>query len=356
MTGPDPRAVEVIAPNLSTRLSGVTATVARLVPIQARAIAIAAMGPNLPPDVPRLSYGQVAALSRSGPSGARVWHARRNDEMVAGLALRARGVRLRLVFTSASQRHHTRFTKALIARMDAVVATSARTAAYLDRPARVIPHGIDADRFAPAADRAGLRARLGLPRDAMLVGCYGRIRERKGTRAFVEAMLPLLPDRPDLHAVVMGRAVGDDARFLKGLRAAVAAAGLGDRVSFRDEVPVWEMPDWYRALDLHVAPQLWEGFGLTPLEAMACGVPVVATRVGAFEEIVEPGRTGDLVAPGDVAALTGAVGRLLDDRAGRRAMGAAARAAVEARFRIEDEAGALVALYRELLATDRKSG
>ena len=352
MTDLDPSQVEVVAPNLSRRLSGVTATVARLVPIQARDVAIAAVGPNLPADVPRLTRAQVATLSRHGPSGGpRVWHARRNVEMVVGLALRARGVRLRLLFTSASQRVHTAFTKALIARMDAVVATSARSTAYLDRPATVVRHGIDARTFAPTPDRDAVRARLGLPADACLVGCFGRIRAQKGTDAFVDAAIRAMAARPALHAVVMGRAVGRDEAFLDALRGRARAAGLAGRFTFAAEVPVWAMPDWYRALDLFVAPQRWEGFGLTPLEAMACGVPVVATTVGAFEEIVADGRTGHLVPPGDVAALAGAIDALAGDAARRAGMGAAARARVEAAFRIEDEAAALVALYRALIAT-----
>ena len=72
------------------------------------------------------------------------------------------------------------------------------------------------------------------------------------------------------------------ADFARDLEARVAQAGMTERILFSPEVPVWEMPQWYQALDLFVAPQRWEGFGLTPLEAMACGVPVVATTVGAF--------------------------------------------------------------------------
>ena len=79
----------------------------------------------------------------------------------------------------------------------------------------------------------------------------------------------------------------------------MARAGLQDRILFLPEVPVEEMPRWYQALDLLVAPQRWEGFGLTPLEAMACGVPVIATTVGAFDELVVEGETGRLIPPGD---------------------------------------------------------
>ena len=347
---PDIATLDVIAPNLKRRMSGVTSTVARLVPVQARSISIAAAGPGLPDWVPTVTVGDVVRMPRAGPSGARVWHARRNVEMIAGLALKQLlRKRLRLVFTSAAQRRHSGLTKALIRRMDAVVATSAKAAAYLDRPAPVIRHGVDADAFRPPADRDALRRRLGLPVDAVIAGCMGRIRHNKGTDLFVDAMLRLMPTRPALHAVVTGRAVEKDAGFVQGLRDRIGGAGLADRFHIPGEVAFDAVPDWFGTLDLYVAPQRWEGFGLTPLESMACGVPVVATTVGAFEELVADGETGRLVAPGDLDALAGCMMAMLDDAALRRAMGEAGRARVEASFRLEHEAAALVAVYRDLL-------
>lgn len=344
-----PRQIDVIAPNLKRRLSGVTATIARLVPVQAGMIGIVATGPGLPADVPHMALWRLPFLSRR----LRVWHARRNTEMLCGLILRGLfGMRLKLLFTSASQRRHSGYTKWLISKMDAVVSTSARTASYLERPSEVIHHGIDTLAFAPAPDRAALRRRLGLPEavaGGLLVGCYGRIRAQKGTDVFVDAMIALLPSRPGVAALVMGRATEGQGEFLTGLKAKVKAAGLEDRILFPPEVPVDQIADWYRVLDLYVAPQRWEGFGLTPIEAMACQVPVVATRVGAFEEIVTPA-TGALVAPGEVEALAAACVPFLDDPARRQAAAGAARADALARFRIEDEAQALVALYRKLLA------
>lgn len=336
--------IDVIAPNLKRRLSGVTATIVRLVPVQARMIGIVTTGPGLPASLPHVGLWRLRFL----PRRLRVWHARRNTEMLLGLVLRATGMPLKLLFTSASQRRHTGYTKWLISQMDDVVSTSAKTAGYLERPSHVIHHGIDTEGFSPPADRAALRARLGLP-EGVLVGCYGRIRAQKGTDAFVEAMIALLPARPGVTALVMGRATEGQGEFLAGLKAKVAAAGLAERILFPPEVSVDAMADWYRVLDLYVAPQRWEGFGLTPLEAMACAVPVVATRVGAFEEIVTP-ETGALVAPGDIPALAAACAPFLDDAGQRAAAAAAARVRVEAQFRIEDEAAALVRIYRALLA------
>ncbi|MFK7838134.1 MAG: glycosyltransferase family 4 protein [Sulfitobacter sp.] len=351
MSSGDRAQVQVIAPNFKRRLSGVTATVVRLVPIQARALNIAATGPVIPPHVPQIPLSSLLTLSRSGPGGGpRVWHARRNVEMIGGLALKyLLGKRLQLVFTSASQRKQTGLTRWLIRRMDAVVATSERTAAYLESPAQVIMHGIDLEEYAPAPDRPALRARLGLP-DATLVGCFGRIRHQKGTDAFVDAMLPVIAATPDTHALIMGRAVGkEDTAYLADLKARVQAAGLGERFHFLPEIPVEDMADWYRVLDLYVAPQRWEGFGLTPIEAMGCGVPVIATRVGAFEQIVVEG-TGVLADPGDIKGLSEAILAACAPSGPLEGWSNNARPHVAEHFSIEREAAELVALYRRLLA------
>ena len=346
---PAPQEIEVIAPNLKRRLSGVTATIARLVPLQARHMGVVATGPGLPPDTPHIGLWRAARLPNDR---VRVWHARRNTEMLLGLVLRhVLRRRLRLLFTSASQRVHTGYTRWLISRMDGVVATSSKTASYLHVPATVILHGIDTDRFVPLppAEKMAQRSALGLAGAGPLLGCYGRIRHQKGTDVFVDAMIRLLPDLPEVRAVVMGRATEKHAPFLRELKRRVAEAGLSDRIMFRPEVSVDQMPAWYQSLDLFIAPQRWEGFGLTPIEAMACGVPCLATTVGAFEELVREGETGSLVPPGDLDAMTACARTLLADSERLARMALAARADMVARFRLEREAQELIGVYRALL-------
>ena len=131
----------------------------------------------------------------------------------------------------------------------------------------------------------------------------------------------------------------------------VAQAGLLDRILFRDEVPIADLARHFQALDLYIAPQRWEGFGLTPLEAMACGAPVVATRVGAFEELVRDGATGHLADIEDLDAISAATHGLLTDADRRQAFGQSARAHVVDNFSLEAEARAIIAVYRDLLRT-----
>lgn len=339
--------LKVIAPNLKKRLSGVTSTIVRLVPLQAQNYPIRATGPGLPDDVPHIPLTQCFWLPRDR---WRVWHARRNTEMALGLILR--GIfrrKLKLLFTSAAQRHHTGFTKSLIGKMDGLIATTGKAASYLDHPATVIMHGVDTRVFEPAPDQAALKAELGFG-PGPLLGCFGRIRHQKGTDVFVEALCRILLDHPEAQAVILGRALPKEQSFLDDLTAKIDAAGLSDRVHFKGEIPWNDVVAHYRALDLYIAPQRWEGFGLTPLEAMASGVPVLATPVGAFDEIIAPDVTGEILPIGDVDALAAAMSRWLGDPARLTAARPACRAHVVENHAIEGEAARIIEVYERLLA------
>ena len=239
----------VVAPNFKRRLSGVTSTIVQLVPLQARTLAVAALGPGLPPHLPRLRLRDLPWLwRRPAERPFRIWHARRNNEMLAGVVLRdVLRMPIRLVFTSAAQRRHKAWTRFLIRRMDAVIATSGKSAAFLEVPATVILHGIDLRRFGPDGPVAHA-----LPPDRLVVGCSGRIRPSKGTDLFVAAMVELLPRYPNWTAVVTGRATPEHASFLASLRRQVEEAGLAERILFVGESP--DVAGWFRRFDLYLAP------------------------------------------------------------------------------------------------------
>jgi mannosyltransferase len=343
----DMRRIEVVAPNFKRRLSGVTSTIVQLVPVQAKRIGIATLGPGLPDTLPKMRWSQVLLLLRR-PEGRpfRIWHARRNTEMVAGILLRdVLRAPMRLVFTSAAQRRHKAFTNWLIRRMDAVVATSARSGSFLEVPHRIIMHGIDTERFHPARISEDEFAAAGLP-GRFAVGCFGRIRHQKGTDLFVDAMIALLPEFPDWTAIITGRVTAEHQAFADELRQKVEKAGLSGRIFFLGEVP--SVDQWYRRLSLYVAPSRNEGFGLTPLEAMASGTLVVASDAGAYRELVEEGVTGAVVPAGDGAALTKAIRGYMAAPGRAREAGRRAVEHVKASFALDGEANALIGVYDAL--------
>jgi mannosyltransferase len=334
----DIAATDVIAPNFKKRLSGVTSTIVQLVPVQrARGVRVAVIGPGLPRHLPHLRWTSLAGLWKSGPSRRfRVWHARRNTEMVGGLVLRdLLRMKVRLLFTSAAQRHHKPFTRWLIARM-----------AFLKVPHDVVMHGVDTELFHPSdvpETAEGMAAFAG----RRLVGCFGRVRHQKGTDLFVDAMIALLPAHPEWSAVVAGRVTAEHAAFAADLEKRIAQAGLADRIVLLGEVD--DIKPWFRRLDLYVAPSRNEGFGLTPLEAMASGTPVVASDAGAYAEMIDHAVSGKVVPAGDGKALTEAVAAYLGDDRLRAAHADAALAHVRANFPLEREADALNAIYRRLM-------
>ena len=334
---PDMARVEVVASNLKRRLSGVTSTIIQLVPIQSQSLGIATFGPGLPDTLPRMRWWQLFSLwKRPGSGRKRIWHARRNTEMLTGLVLKLLGAPLSLVFTSAAQREHTRWTRFLIRQMDAVIATSSKAAAYLKVPSTVVMHGVDTSRFTPPKDKAAALSALRLDPTRNYVGCFGRVRHQKGVDLFVDAMIELLPGRPGWSAVISGRTTGQHAEFEQELKQKAAATGLADRILFVGEVA--DITPWFGAMSLYIAPQRWEGFGLTPLEAMSSGVPVVATDVGAFSELVVEGVTGNVVAREDLPAIIAAAGRLMDDETARKAAAEAALAHARSAFPLRREA------------------
>ncbi len=350
--------IEVIAPNLKLRHSGITSTIAALLPIQERELKIASIGPRLPADWPQLGLWDLLLHGRTPPPGRpfRIWHARRNIEMLAGVLLRlVLGRSLKLVFTSDAQRAHTAWTRFLIARMDAIIAASPEAGAYLKRSYTVNMHGVDTAKYRPAEDRAAAWQSTGLP-GKFGIGIFGRVRAQKGTDRFVDAMCRLLPKHPEFTAVIVGSIKPEEAKFASELKSKVAAAGLSSRVIFFGELPSEEVRAWLRRVLINVSSQRWEGFGLLPIEAGSSATTSVATRVGVAARLILEGQTGFLVEKDDMAALEARLDLLMADPEATAALGRAAREHVLANFSILREAAGIRETYDRVWAEEPQDG
>jgi glycosyltransferase involved in cell wall biosynthesis len=210
-------------------------------------------------------------------------------------------------------------------------------------PQRVRTIGVVADgadqaaaRPPPAlARRRQARAELGLPADATVVGAVGRLTYQKAPEDFLAALRAL--GRPG----VTGLWIGDGE--LAGQVAARAAGLPGNQVVLAGQRS--NVPDLLPAFDVFALPSRYEGLPTAVVEAMVCGIPVVATAVNAVGDVVIPGETGLLVPPGRPELLAEAVGFLLDSPAAAARMAATARARLGTRFGEQALRGALVAAY-----------
>jgi len=348
---PDLRELLALAPNLHWRYSGVTSTILVLAPLLARLGRVACVGAHLPDNVPQIPFWQVLVYGWSRPvrGNFRLWHARRNDEMIVGLLLKyILRQKWKLVFTWAGQRRQSKLTRWLLSQMDAVIATSAGSARFLEVPHKIIHHGVDLRRFEPLADRDAEWRKTGLP-GGYGIGAFGRIRPQKGTDLLVEAAIRLLPAHPDATLLLTGLITPQNAAFVDGLKARIEQAGLTSRILFLGEQPREKMPFWFALVRLYVAPMRSEGFGLTPLEAMASGTAVVATRTGAAAQLVADGETGLLIPPDDQEALTCAIGALLAAPEKALAMGCKGREKALAQHALAQEAAQILGVYEQVL-------
>jgi len=216
--------------------------------------------------------------------------------------------------------------------------------------ARVIPYGVDAAAFTPDRERRSLwRRRLGVPADAVVALGVGRMVTKKGFQVLMRSLPELLAAHPDLHVVLAG-----DGDRLESLRA--AAAAWPGRVHFPGLVLRDTLPDLYRAADLFVLPAVHDARGNVDglpnvvLEAMASGLPVVATAVSGLPLVVEHEVHGLLVPEGDAAALGAAVAALAGDPARRARLGARARSRAATELTWDAVAARHRAAYAEALA------
>ena len=206
----------------------------------------------------------------------------------------------------------------------------------------VVPCGVDLDRFRP--DGPARVRRAGLRR----IVTVGRLVERKGVGNVIEALVEV----PDAELVVAGgpeAAELDHDLEVRRLREVARAAGVEDRVCFTGRLGRDEVPALIRSADVVAAVPWYEPFGIVPLEAMACGVPVVASAVGGMIDTVVDGVTGVHVPPRDAAALAATLRTLLDRPALRARLGRAGAARARQRYGWDGIAGATQDSYRQVL-------
>jgi len=212
----------------------------------------------------------------------------------------------------------------------------------------VVPSGVDADRFVPTAGaRSAARARYQIADHACLLVVVGALEERKGHAVLLEALAILA--NPRVHLLCAG-----EGSARAGLEARCAALGLDATVRFLGRVD--DVASVLAAADVMVMPSRQEGLGVAALEAMAVGLPVIASRVGGLPEAVQDGETGLLVPTGDPAALAAAIGRLAADPMLARRLGAQGATRVRTRFTMAGMADATLAIYRHLVGAGPVSG
>lgn len=248
-------------------------------------------------------------------------------------------------------RHH-RLRRWLRPLVNHYIALSGEIAGYLESQIGVAPgrisriiNGVDSARFHPGADRSRLPAEFAPP-GTWVIGTVGRLEKVKDQLNLAQAFIRLAEKVPDARQRLRLAIIGEGS-LRAGIESLLNQAGLRDLAwlpGARDDVP-----ELLRSFDLFVLPSQAEGISNTILEAMACGLPVVATDVGGNAELVVAGETGRLVPASDPEALASTIREYVNDPGRMQAHGAAGRRRVEERFSMKAMVGAYLQVYDALL-------
>jgi len=265
----------------------------------------------------------------------------------------------RVAETAAEREQAVRFDieRRTMARSDRVVALTDVDRQQMLRhygrqaPIAVIPGGVDLELFSPKPQSVA-RSSLGLPQSTKVLLFVGRIQRLKGLEILVRAFAAL--GELDAQLLIVGGRPGTthETREITRLQHLAAKLGVGGRTRFVGAVPHEELPTYYAAADVTVMPSSYESFGLVAVESLACGTPVVATRVGGLASIVRDGETGLLVPWRDAAMFAERLRRVLIEDSLRERLSAQARGSVE-QYGWHRIAEAHLALYGDVLAARR---
>ncbi len=314
--------------------------------------------PNLARDVGSITR-LATALTAVGPN---IIHAHSNKAtLLVEMAARRASLEARVVFSvhNFPSYRATRGFKKVISSLamrrvingaDAVIAVSGSLKNSLVENERVNPakisvvhNGIDGDGFRPVkeTDKRRFRTDLGLPEGVPIVGAVGRLVPSKGMDVLIHAAPELVHKFPGLKVVIVG-----SGPMQQSLRATAAGLGLNRDIIFTGHVD--DLRPYYSLFDVFVLPTTLEAFGMTAVEAMLAGCPVVASRTGGLLEIVVNRETGLLVPPGDPSSLAVAIRAQLSDTRTARRMSGRAQTDARLRFSLERMVAETEAIYDTL--------
>ena len=235
--------------------------------------------------------------------------------------------------------------------------SAAQWTAELGLPAKqfaALHNPIDTSRFRPDADaRAAARQELGLDSDDFVIGYCGRLVRGKGVDVLVRAAAPLMRRDSAVKLLIIGSDAQNilhyDEPVVPVIKALAVELGIADQVTFLGVRP--DVERWYNAMDTLVAPVTdVEPFCLVVAEALACGRPAIASRLGGIPEILQGSLSELMVPPSDVDALAGALQRMLEDTPRRDRLGTLGRRFVQANFALQPYLDRLEHLVEEIVA------
>ena len=242
-----------------------------------------------------------------------------------------------------------RLADAIIAVSDQVKEALVREYFLPPEKITVVYNGVEVEKFGIRKTEPGIRGELGVDERDRIILYIGRIEKEKGLDVLLQSLFRIPDSKFRITVLIVG-----DGPYLLNLKGLAEQLGVADRVIFAGRVPYEEVPRYYQAADLFVLPSLREeGFPMTLPEAMASGLPVVASRIGGIVTAVKDGETGILVKPGDVEGLRTAISKFLADDELRSRMSRNAYQMVKEKFSQESMVAKTLIVLQEMVSASK---
>ena len=305
---------DIIITNIHKKYSGVTSTIINLYPEQQKTMNIGLLGNSININEHNVALIDLIYYGYQLPQGKkfRLFHVRRNNELFWAILFRDLfKLPIKIIFTSVKITKFSFIPTLLIKYVDYIIVTLDKCITNLPCPEKVIdisPHGINLSYFKPCTTNSINTCDFYNLKNKFVISTFGRVRKQKGTDIFVKSLIKIMHKYPNVIGLIVGETDLKNIFFKNTLTDLIHKNGLTNRFIFTGYISYINDPVKhsyiYKSTNLCVCVPRSEEFGLTPVEAMACGIPSICSDTGAFYTMIDEGKTGNLIPSGNVDELS----------------------------------------------------
>lgn len=291
---------DIIITNIHSKYSGVTSTIINLYHEQSKEFIIGVYGNKLNIGEKKVNFIDIIfnGYKLANDKKFRIIHVRRNNEIIFALFLKnILRIPLKIVFTAVKISSYSCIPRLIIKYVDHIIVTDSKCIKKLPNKLKVmdiIPHGVNQKYF--NTDKTDFKNDYLNLKNQFVISIFGRVRHQKGTDIFVEALIKITKKYSNVMALIIGETDVRNYIFKNKLETKIQKNNLNDKIKFLGYIknPLYHKYI-YSNTDLTICIPRREEFGLTPIESMACGVPVICSNTGAFDKMIDEGKTGNLL-------------------------------------------------------------
>jgi len=349
---------DIIITNIHKKYSGVTSTIINLYPEQSKKFDIGLYGNKLNVGEKHVNFIDFIFNGYNLPTNKkfRIIHVRRYDEIIFAVFLKyILRMPLKIVFTAVKISEYSFHTKKIVSLVDYCILTNSKCKIELPNSLHnnivaLIPHGINQKHFNVRNSTCNID-HLNLS-GKFVISSFGRVRKQKGTDIFVKALIEITQKYDNVIGLVVGETDMRNYIFKSGLDELISKSKLHAKIKFVGFIDYVKNKEYHKYIyentNLTISVPRYEDFGLTPIESMACGIPVICSNTGAFDSMIDEGKTGHMLNDYSVNELVSKIEYYIKNKEKLTEMKAHCINKVNNKFTIEREANSINDVYTKI--------